>query len=70
LAGQTGTRKRTIRQKPSKVEHSENGDAQIGALGAQTGPCDADLAMLVEAWPSLPAAIKAGILAMVRAAAG
>jgi hypothetical protein len=31
---------------------------------------DADLAALVEAWPTLPAVIKAGILAMVRAVRG
>ena len=29
---------------------------------------DSDLKAVVEAWPSLPAAIKAGILALVRAA--
>jgi hypothetical protein len=29
-----------------------------------------DLAALVEAWPALPEAIRAGILAMVRAASG
>lgn len=31
---------------------------------------DPDLAALVLAWPSLPAAVKAGIVAMVKAAAG
>jgi hypothetical protein len=31
---------------------------------------DPDLAALVAAWPSLPGAIRAGILAMVRAAGG
>jgi hypothetical protein len=29
-----------------------------------------DLQALVDAWPTLPAALKAGILAMVRAAGG
>jgi hypothetical protein len=29
---------------------------------------DTDLAAVVDAWPELPAAIKAGILAMVKAA--
>ena len=29
---------------------------------------DADLTMIIDAWPGLPDAIKAGILAMVRAA--
>jgi hypothetical protein len=50
--------------------------AKSGALGAQTAdfgdsatdPMDPELAAVVDAWPALPAAIKAGILAMVRAA--
>jgi len=44
--------------------------AQSGALVAQNRPCDADLAEVAQAWPSLPAALRAGILAMVRAARG
>jgi hypothetical protein len=42
--------------------------AQSGAPGAPNGPVNPDLVAVVEAWPSLPAALKAGILAMVRAA--
>jgi hypothetical protein len=38
------------------------------AVWPNSGPMDADLAAVVEAWPTLPEAIKAGILAMVRAA--
>ena len=48
--------------------------AESGALGAERAlaeaPSDPDLARLIEAWPALPEAIKAGILAMVAAAAG
>ena len=33
----------------------------------QSEPLDTDLAVIVDAWPSLPDAVKAGILAMVRA---
>jgi len=33
-------------------------------------PTDADLQVLIDAWPALPEAIKAGIVAMVRAAGG
>ena len=40
--------------------------AESGALGAQNAPFDPDLATVVEAWPGLPAAIKADILAMVQ----
>jgi hypothetical protein len=34
----------------------------------KTTPTEADLAMLIDTWPMLPAAIRAGILAMVRTA--
>jgi hypothetical protein len=33
-------------------------------------PADPDLAAVVTAWPALPAAIRAGILAMIQAAKG
>jgi hypothetical protein len=42
-----------------------------GAAPAQrAAPDDPELAALVAAWPTLPEAIRAGILAMVRAAGG
>jgi hypothetical protein len=31
-------------------------------------PADRDLATIVDAWPALPEAIRAGILAMIKAA--
>jgi hypothetical protein len=37
------------------------------AVGAAVG---ADLAAIIQAWHSLPAAVKAGIVAMVKAAKG
>jgi hypothetical protein len=40
------------------------GGAKSGALAAT----DPDLAALIDAWPTLPEAIRAGILALVRAA--
>jgi hypothetical protein len=46
----------------------------VGASGAaveiKEGPSDPDLRVLVEWWPDLPAAIRAGIVAMVQAALG
>jgi hypothetical protein len=47
---------------------SDQSGAESGALGTGNGPIDAELAAVIEAWPSLPDAIKAGILAMVKAA--
>ena len=57
---------------PSKASgkphiHTDGG-AESGALAADPLPRDPDLAMLVERWDSLPAALKTGITAMVRAA--
>lgn len=43
------------------------GGAECGALHAPKAPFDPELAAVVDAWPTLPGAIKAGILAMVRA---
>ena len=51
----------SLRQGPSQVaEHLPNDTCQT----------DPDLAAVVAAWPELPEAIKAGILAMVKAASG
>jgi hypothetical protein len=44
------------------------GGAQSGALTPTKSNIDTDLAAVIRAWPSLPEAIRAGILAMVRAA--
>ena len=44
---------------------------QSGAeSGAQEAQLDPELAAVVDAWPALPEAIKAGILAMVETTAG
>jgi hypothetical protein len=39
-------------------------------LATDTCQADPDLARIAEAWPGLPDAIKAGILALVKAAEG
>jgi hypothetical protein len=44
------------------------GGAESGTPATQTGPIDPGLASLIDAWPNLPDPIRAGILAMVRAA--
>jgi len=42
--------------------------ALLGALAAEICPSCPDLAAVVTAWPHLPEALKAGIVAMVKAA--
>jgi hypothetical protein len=42
----------------------------MGAVAENLPPIDPGLAALIDAWPALPEAVKAGILAMVRATGG
>ena len=42
----------------------------LGALAAEIAPIEPDLADLLTAWPGLPEAVKAGIVAMVKATQG
>jgi hypothetical protein len=53
---------------PEKKAVSEIGGAESGALSAHSLQIDAELAEVVMAWDCLPTAVKAGILAMARAA--
>ena len=53
-----------------KTGVSDQSGTESGALGAQEAPLDPELAAVVDAWPALPEAIKAGILAMVETTAG
>ena len=46
------------------------GGAECGAVGAQSALMVPDLQAIIKAWPELPDAVKAGILAMVHAAGG
>ena len=43
---------------------------ESGPLQDETAHFPPDLSVVVEAWPTLPEAVRAGILAMVRAAGG
>ena len=42
--------------------------ALLGAFAAEIGPKAPDLAAVVSAWPALPQALRAGIVAIVKAA--
>lgn len=57
----------TSRQYPTVTDPTRPPRATAGATFLAAP--DADLAALVAAWPTLPEAIRAGIVAMVKAAA-
>jgi hypothetical protein len=52
----------------AETSRTARGGAQSGARGATGKMIDADLAMVVDIWPTLPEAIQARILAMIKAA--
>ena len=52
-----------------KTNDSKAGGAESGAVGSEIGPIEPDLRRLIDAWPTLPDALKTGIVAMVEAAA-
>jgi len=53
---------------PRRVRVSETGGAKSGAVDRKNGPIDPELAQVIEAWPTLPPAIREAILARLRAA--
>jgi len=53
---------------PWETDISAEGGAELGALAGHPSDLDPDLAALIDAWPDLPEAVRAGISAMVGAA--
>ena len=56
---------------PLNLEENDDfgeGAAHSTALETAKAPIDPDLAQVIEAWPTLPPAIREAILAMLRAA--
>jgi hypothetical protein len=53
---------------PEKSAFPDPGGAESGAVLTQPPILAPELAALIDAWPRLPEPIKAGIMAMVRAA--
>ncbi len=53
---------------PGKTALSEKTGTNSGTLPAGPPPIDVQLNELVEAWPTMPDDVKAGIMAMVKAA--
>ena len=49
-------------------EDSPISTARGAAVSAETGPIDPELAAVIEGWPALPEAVRAGIVALVKSA--
>ncbi|REJ92299.1 MAG: hypothetical protein DWQ34_13235 [Planctomycetota bacterium] len=56
----------TTSNSPAKDAIPPGSGAESGAVDARNGAIDADLCAVIEAWPDLPADIKAGVMALVR----
>lgn len=52
------------------MEVCDSGGAKSGATTPHTPTIAPDLATIIAAWPTVPEAIRAGILAMIRTASG
>jgi hypothetical protein len=61
---------RTLPENKRKTIGSRQSGAISGALDSKNVQNDANLNTLIEVWPQLPEAIRAGVMAMVRAASG
>lgn len=57
-------------QTSGKTPVSERGGAECGAQRAPRGQFEPDLQRVIDGWPTLPDALKTGILAMITAASG
>ena len=54
-------------EKAGENEYSQDGAAPGAAVGIENGLVDSDLQAIIQRWADLPDAVKAGIVAMVRA---
>ena len=57
-----------VAQTTGKTSDSKVSGAESGAVAAEISPNDSELRQIIETWPRLSEALKASILAMVRAA--
>jgi hypothetical protein len=59
-----------IRPEAPKTSAKQGFSSEAQQLAQRTPQADPDLLAIIERWPALPEAVKAGILAMVRATDG
>jgi hypothetical protein len=55
---------------PENQGFPDESGAESGALDAKNEPEDPELGTIIDAWPTLPDALRTGILAMIRATIG
>jgi hypothetical protein len=69
MVGDTGLELSDVTSSKNKdLRDSQNASgAESGAVSPISGPIDPDLQRVIDAWPNLPEAVKAGIVAMVKA---
>ena len=60
----------TCQETPGKTHVSEGPGADAGAVETKNAHDDPDLQAIIDGWPDLSGAVKAGILAMVKAVGG
>jgi hypothetical protein len=53
-------------QTSGKTAISQTGGTESGTLAAQLAQTDADLQVVIDAWPSLPESTKQSILALIQ----
>ena len=68
LAGHLISSQAAHAEKPEENAHSRDSAAPGAAVDPENGPVDPDLRFIAERWDELSEPVKAGILAMVRAA--
>jgi hypothetical protein len=64
---QWAMRDEQLAESSGNIADSETGGAKSGALSADLAPIDPDLAVVVDAWPTLPADVRCRIVAIIRA---
>jgi hypothetical protein len=70
LAGSWGTRTRTPLENAGETGVPQESGAESGAPFDDSAPVYPDLAFVVNAWPTLPEAVRAAVVALVQQAGG
>lgn len=68
--GDTGLEPDSVKTSNDSTLHDRpnQAGAESGAVDTENGASDLDLQRIIDAWPTMPVAVKASIVAMVKAA--